>query len=108
MKAFYIDVQDTARLLVAAVASVQISNERILAYYINRTWNDVRRKVCELFPDRPDLVKGVDQDSHGRDMSYAPGPIARAEELLREVGQPGFASEDAIIRDFVASMFHEA
>ena len=89
----------------AAVASAPIKNERIFAYYINRTWNDVRRKVRELFPDRSELVRGIDQDLHGRDLSYAPRPIARAEELLREVGQPGFASEDAILRDFVASMF---
>ena len=99
------DVQDSARLLVAAVASSSIKNERIFAYHVNRTWNDVRSKTREVFPDRPELVKGEDQDLPGRDLSTAPGPIARAEEILRSVGQPGFASEEAVIRDFVASMF---
>jgi hypothetical protein len=105
MEAFYMDVQDSARLLVAAVASATINHERIFAYYVNRTWNDWRKKVRELFPDRPELVQGEDQLVPGRDLSYAPEPIARAEELLRGVGQPGYASEDDIIRDFVNSMF---
>jgi hypothetical protein len=104
MEAFYMDVQDSARLLVAAVASTTIKNERVFAYYVNRTWNDMRRKVRELFPDRPELVRGEDQVLPGRDLSYAPGPIARAEELLREIGQPGYVNEDDIIRDFVTSM----
>ncbi|KAK6371656.1 uncharacterized protein PV06_01323 [Exophiala oligosperma] len=103
--AFFTDVQDSARLMVAAVASKSIKNERIFAYHVNRTWNDLRSKVRELFPDRPELVKGSDQDVSGRDMSYAPGPIARAEEILRDIGQPGFTNEDDVIRDFVASVF---
>ncbi|PYH75559.1 putative aldehyde reductase 2 [Aspergillus uvarum CBS 121591] len=103
--AFISDVQDTARLLVAAVASRSIDNERIFSYYVNRTWNDLRHKVRELFPDRPELVTGEDQCRLGRDVSAAPGPIARAEEILRTIGQAGFTSEDQIIRDFVNSVF---
>ncbi|KAK7928939.1 hypothetical protein PG985_005937 [Apiospora marii] len=103
--AFFTDVQDSARLLVAAVASASIKNERIFSYYINTTWNGMRNKVREMFPDRPELVQGEDRQHEKRDLSCAPGPIARAEFILREVGRPGFASEEDIIRDFVASVF---
>ncbi|PYI17216.1 putative aldehyde reductase 2 [Aspergillus violaceofuscus CBS 115571] len=103
--AFITDVQDTARLLVATVASRSIENERIFSYYVNRTWNDLRHKVRELFPDRPELVTGGDQGRLGRDVSAAPGPIARAEEILRTIGQAGFTNEDQIVRDFVNSVF---
>lgn len=65
----------------------------------------MRAKVRELFPDRPELVKGDDQKVSGRDMALAEGPVARAEQILRGVGQSGFASEDSIVRDFVGAMF---
>lgn len=65
----------------------------------------MRRKTREIFPDRPELVKGEDQVLPGRDLSSAPGPIARAEEILRSVGQPGFANEESVIRDFVGSIY---
>ncbi|RDW84103.1 uncharacterized protein DSM5745_04429 [Aspergillus mulundensis] len=103
--AFVSDVQDTARLLVAAVASPSIQNERIFSYSVNRTWNDMRAKVRELFPGRPGLVTGQDQDRHGRDVSTALGPISRAEEILRSFGRPGFTGEDEIVKDLVESVF---
>ncbi|KAL3494424.1 putative aldehyde reductase 2 [Aspergillus germanicus] len=105
--AFLTDVQDTARLLVAAVAVDSIKNERIFAYSVNRSWNDMRDKVRELFPDRPELVQGPEHDIEGRDTSIAPGPIARAKEILRLLGWPGFVGEDQVLRDFVASMYPE-
>jgi nucleoside-diphosphate-sugar epimerase len=105
--AFLTDVQDTARLLVAAVTVDSIRNERIFAYSVNRSWNDMRDKVRELFPDRLELVQGPEHDLKGKDTSTAPGPIARAEEILRLVGRPGFASEEQVIMDFVDSMYQE-
>lgn len=86
-------------------AKKSLKLDRIFSYYVNRTWNDMRKKVRELFPDRPELVQGNDQDLPRRDQSYVPKPIARAEEILQQIGRPGFASEDDVIRDFVASMF---
>lgn len=91
--------------MVAALACKEISNERIFSYSVNRSWNDMRAKVRELFPDRPELVRGDNQVVSGRDMATARRPVARAEEILRGVGQPGFVSEDDIVRDFVGAMF---
>ena len=65
----------------------------------------MRHKVRELFPDRPELVQGEDQPVAGHDLATSPKPIARANQILQEIGQSGFVSEDATIRDFVTSMF---
>ncbi|CEN62672.1 hypothetical protein ASPCAL09304 [Aspergillus calidoustus] len=94
--AFLTDVQDAARLLAAAVAVDLVKNERLFAYSINRSWNKLRDRVRELFLDRPELAIA------GRDTSK---PISRAEEILRLVGQPGFVSEEQVLRDFVDSMY---
>lgn len=91
--------------MVAAVAVAPIQNERIFSYYINRTWNDMRHKVREMFPGRPELVQGEDSPTQLKDLCYAPGPIARAEQILRDIGQPGFTSEEDILKAYVASMF---
>ncbi|KAH8201793.1 hypothetical protein TruAng_004057 [Truncatella angustata] len=99
------DVQNSARLLVAAVALASIKNQRIFSYYINMTWNDMRRKIREMCPDRPELVTGDNRQKERRDTSHASKLIARAEDILRAVGQHGFVSEDDIICDFVTSVF---
>ncbi|KAL3469189.1 NAD(P)-binding protein [Aspergillus californicus] len=100
---YYIDTQDTARLLVAALVLPSIASERIFAYYQHYTWNDLRSKVRELYPGREDLVRGEDYKNLGRDLGDADALIARSEEILREVGRPGFASLDSLLQDFVES-----
>ncbi|KAF4334734.1 aldehyde reductase II [Fusarium beomiforme] len=99
--AYYTDIQDAARLLVAAVALPTLVNERIFAYCHNSTWNELRHKIGRISPKGEQLVKGEDQALEGRDLSNADEPVRRAEEILREIGQPGFASEEAILRDFL-------
>lgn len=103
--AFWTDVQDSATLMVAALANRSIRNERIFSYQTNNSWNEMRAKVRMLFPDRPELVQGEDQDLEGHDLAIAPKPVARAREILREMGQSGFRSDDDVLRDFVADMF---
>ncbi|SPO07105.1 related to aldehyde reductase II [Cephalotrichum gorgonifer] len=103
--AYFIDVQDAANLLVAAVALPSLTSERIFAYRYNAPWNDLRHRIRELYPDRPDLVTGEDIDVAGRDLSTAEGPIRRAEEILKEVGLPGYTSLDDMLRGFVDSVY---
>ncbi|KAF4437385.1 hypothetical protein F53441_13062 [Fusarium austroafricanum] len=98
---YFTDVQDAARLLVAAVALPSLSNERIFAYRHQATWNELRRKIRLMSPKGKKLVEGEDQPQDGKDLANAEEPIRRAEEILREIGQPGFASEEDILRDFV-------
>ncbi|PNP85009.1 hypothetical protein FNYG_01534 [Fusarium nygamai] len=99
--AYYTDVQDAARLLVAAVALPSLVNERIFAYCHNSTWNELRCKIRLMSPKGEKLVKGENQAVEGRDLSNADELIKRAEDILREIGQQGFASEEGILRDFL-------
>ncbi|KAM3074952.1 hypothetical protein ACMFMG_008357 [Clarireedia jacksonii] len=96
--AFLIDVEDTARLLVAAVAKSSISHERIFAYYKRSTWNDLRQQVRTI---RPDLVKGDDQHLAGKYQSEANNAIKRAEVILQEIGQLGFVKEETMLKNFL-------
>ncbi|KAL5335356.1 NAD(P)-binding protein [Aspergillus crustosus] len=102
---YLIDTQDTARLLVAALALPTIASERIFAFYLHYVWNDLRAKARELYPDRKDLVLGEDYDDIGRDIGDASEPIARAEEILREVGQDGYTGLDSLVKDFVDTFY---
>ncbi|KAF5606157.1 aldehyde reductase II [Fusarium subglutinans] len=99
--AYFTDVQDAARLLVAAVALPSLVNERIFAYCHNSTWNELRCKIRDMSPKGEKLVKGENEAVEGRDLSNADGLIKRAEGILREIGQQGFASEEDILRDFL-------
>ncbi|CVK84666.1 related to aldehyde reductase II [Fusarium proliferatum] len=102
--AYYTDVQDAARLLVAAVALPSIVNERIFSYCHNSTWNELRNKIRLTSLKGERLVKGKDQAVEGRDLSNADALIKRAEDILRKIGQQGFASEEDILRDFLDSL----
>ncbi|KAM0481793.1 hypothetical protein ACHAPX_003119 [Trichoderma viride] len=99
--AWIINVEDTALLMVAAATLPSIANERIFAYYKQATWNEVRLRVRQLYPDRSDLVVGEDSDVVGRDLSNADELVQRAEEVLKELGRSGFTSVDDTLRDFV-------
>lgn len=104
LTAYYTDVQDAARLLVAAVALPSILNERIFSYCHNSTWNELRNKIRLTSLKGERLVKGKDQAVEGRDLSNAGALIKRAEDILRKIGQQGFASEEDILRDFLDSL----
>lgn len=95
-------MEDTARLLVAATAKSSLSNERIFAYYKHLTWDDLRQKVRRI---RPDLVKGDDQQLQGRYLSSATDEVNRAAEILKEIGQSGFTSEDSMLQRFLQTCF---
>ncbi|PLB49885.1 NAD(P)-binding protein [Aspergillus steynii IBT 23096] len=102
---YLIDVQDTARLLVAALSLSSVAGERIFAYNSHYTWNELRHRVRRLFPDRPEIITGEDYEDIGRDLGNADDLIQRSEALLREVGQPSFTAVDDMLRDFVSSVY---
>jgi hypothetical protein len=99
---YYIDVQDTARLLVAGIALTSVANERILAYNGQASWNTLRQDVRGF---RPDLVTGDDEDAIGMEISDAHEDSERAEEILRQVGRSGFTGKMDMLRDFVDSVY---
>ncbi|KAK3627915.1 hypothetical protein LTR56_018905 [Elasticomyces elasticus] len=99
---YYIDVQDTARLLVAGIALTSVANERILAYNSQASWNTFRQDIRAI---RPELVTGNDEDVTGMEISDAHEDSQRAENILREVGQPGFVGKSDMLRDFVNTVY---
>lgn len=99
---YYIDVQDTAYLLVAGVALESVTNERILAYNGAASWNTLREDVRRM---RPDFATGEYEDVEGIEISDAHEDIQRAEEILRELGRPGFIGKDEMLKNFLDAAY---
>lgn len=102
LPAFVIDVEDTARLLVAAAVKSSLTHERIFAYYKRSTWNDLRHQVRTI---RPGLVRGHDQDLKGKYLADADEAIQRTKSILRDIGRPGFTSEEAMLKNFLDTCY---
>ncbi|KAL4744904.1 hypothetical protein BDW72DRAFT_199157 [Aspergillus terricola var. indicus] len=101
---YLIDTQDTARLFVAALVLRSI-NERIFAFYKHYTWNELRQRVRDIYPDRDDLVLGEDYDHLGRDMGNADELISRSEQISRQIEQKGFSNMDDLLKDYIESFY---
>ncbi|KAM5526380.1 aldehyde reductase protein [Fusarium oxysporum f. sp. phaseoli] len=101
---FVANCVDARGLLVAAVALPSLVNKRIFAYCHSSTWNELRYKIRLISPKGEKLVKGEEQAAKGRDLSNVDGLIKRAESILRDIGQQGFASEEDILSDFLGSL----
>ncbi|UNI19297.1 hypothetical protein JDV02_005490 [Purpureocillium takamizusanense] len=91
---FYIDVQDTARLHVAALLHPDVREERLFAYAGPYTWRTIQRAMQELYPRRTFAPDVADAPLDG---SVVPG-TARAEALLREMGRDGWTSLEDCVR----------
>jgi nucleoside-diphosphate-sugar epimerase len=89
---YYINIQDNARVHVAALIFKDVKNERLFSFAYPYTWNDILAVFRKLYPQRKfiDDLKNV-----GRDLSNVSN--ARAEELVKRFGQPGWTSlEDSV------------
>lgn len=83
---WYVNVQDNARLHVAALTRSDVAAERIFACASPYNWNNVLGAFRELFPGRKfiDDVPGLWDDLTTCE------PAKRAEALLVDMGRPGF------------------
>lgn len=97
-----IDVEDTARLLVAATAKSSINKERVFAYHKRYTWNDLRQQVRKITPN---LVEGEDQKLEGKYLAEADDAIQRAEVILQDIGRPGFVNVEVMLRNFLDTCY---
>lgn len=91
---YYVHVQDTARLHVAAAIISTVKDERIFAFAGRFSWDRVLSLLREAQPTKtfPDDFSGGD-DPHevqGRD---------KAEDLLRVLGRPGWTSLEESVTD---------
>ena len=95
---YYVNVQDNARVHVAALIFPDVKSERLFTFAYPFTWNDllaVYRKLHperEFFDDIPDL---------GKDLSKVANE--RAEELLKRMGRLGWASLEVSVEDTLKS-----
>jgi len=83
-----IDVQDTARLHVAALLHPDVKNERVFAYAYPKNSTNTIKLLRELYPERtfPDPPENEGEDQ--ANITAKP----RAEELLRWTGVDGWTS----------------
>ena len=86
MPDFFVDVEDNARLHVAALIHPGVVGERIFAYAQPYTWRGVQRAIHRLYPNR--AFSGDIEDA-GLDASHIV-PAPRAEALLKDMGRPGW------------------
>ncbi|KNG84875.1 aldehyde reductase II [Aspergillus nomiae NRRL 13137] len=92
---YYIDVQDNARVHVAALIYPDVQNERLFAFAHPYTWNDILAVLRRLYPQRK-FVKDI--PNIGEDMSKVANQ--RAEELLKRIsGLPGWTSLEQSIQN---------
>ena len=90
---YFIDVQDTARLHVAAAIHPDVVSERIFGFAEPQNGDAVLEILRKTYPSR--TFPGNFQA--GRDLNQVV-PRARAESLLRDMGREGWTSLDDSVR----------
>ncbi|KAM0354946.1 hypothetical protein ACHAPU_000787 [Fusarium lateritium] len=98
---YYIDVDDAGRLHVAGAIFDHVKDQRIFGFAGRFSFDEVLDILRKNYPDR----EFPDNFSSGRDSNEIE-PRAKAEQLLKDLGQPGWTSlEDSVIanvEDFFA------
>ncbi|KAL6401217.1 hypothetical protein AUP68_16946 [Ilyonectria robusta] len=89
----FVDVQDTGILHVAAAVHPNVKDERIFGFAETFNWD----KVLDILRKQNPGVKFIANFQSDQDLSEIK-PKARAEQLLRDLGRPGWTSlEDGIL-----------
>jgi nucleoside-diphosphate-sugar epimerase len=93
---YFVDVQDDARLHVAALLLPEVKDERVFAFAATFAYNEMLAAFRKAAPGHkfPDNLK--QEDKH-----LATVPNGRAEELLRKVGRKGWTSLEESIKNTV-------
>lgn len=88
-------IEDAALLHVAALTNPTVQNERLFAYGWPFFWNDLATIYRTIFPNRelPTDLPARDKDADLLDVK----PSRRSEDLLKEMGKPGWSSLKEII-----------
>ncbi|OBR16162.1 NAD dependent epimerase/dehydratase [Colletotrichum higginsianum IMI 349063] len=83
---YFVDVQDTARLHVAAAVLPNVQNERIFAWAEPFNFDTILDILRTQFPGK----KFADNFHNYEELSTAVEPLSRAAELLGQLGRDGF------------------
>ncbi|KAL1638791.1 hypothetical protein SLS58_008605 [Diplodia intermedia] len=95
---YWINIKDMARLHVAALLHPEVKNERIFGFAGTYTMNEFLAFYRKHYPDRefPEDIPGVECDLAEIE------PAKRAEELLKEMGRPGYETlEDTVLDNII-------
>lgn len=91
---WFVDVQDSARLHIAALVLPDVANERIFAVQRPFTINQILVTLRKLYPKRH---FGNDVEAHGEDLNvYAEQD--RALHLLKRMGREGWTDMETSIK----------
>ncbi|KDN59917.1 putative NAD dependent epimerase/dehydratase [Colletotrichum sublineola] len=91
---YFVDVQDTGVLHVAAAVLPEVQDERIFAFAEPFNWD---RVLAILRQQNPDHSFG--DDFEGTEYPHTIEPRERAENLLKKMGRPGWTSlEDSLLK----------
>jgi hypothetical protein len=77
---WYVNVDDTARIHVAALLCKSINNERIFAYAEPFTWNDILAVLRKLYPS-----KKFEDDIPNAERSNMKVPTKQGAQILRDI-----------------------
>lgn len=89
---YFANVQDDARVHVAALLSPNIQSERLFAFAYPFNWNDILTIFRKLYPQQKFVA---DFPNLGRDLSKVANE--RAEELIKRFGVTGWTRlEDSV------------
>ncbi|KAH6844743.1 hypothetical protein B0I37DRAFT_312183 [Chaetomium sp. MPI-CAGE-AT-0009] len=91
---FFVDVQDNARLHVAALIHPGVQGERIFAYAHPYTWRGVQQTIQKLYPGKSFAGDIEHAELDASQIVAAP----RAESLLKEMGRSGWTSLEETVR----------
>jgi hypothetical protein len=98
--AWYVNVDDTARIHIAALLCNSVSNERIFAYAKPFTWNEVLAVLRKLHPS-----KTFAEDIPEAELSNMSVSNERGEQLLRDVfGRQGWTSLEDTVKENVKGL----
>lgn len=90
---YYINVQDNARVHVAALILSDVVGERLFSFAYPFNWNDILAVFRKLYPQRKFRE---DYEDIGQDLSKVSN--GRAEDLIKRLGRPGWASLEESVK----------
>lgn len=96
---YFVDVQDTGRLHVAAITNPEIQNERIFAFAEPFIWNDVVRDFRKLRPEHQLPENFVDDNVWDRSKVQK----ERGAEILKTFGRPGWTGLEESLKNQLES-----
>lgn len=97
---FYIDVEDTARLHLAALLHPDLKSRRIFAYAEPYTWKSIQDVLRSVYADK---VFAPDIPDHPLDRSII-AELPLSLQLLKDMGRDGWSSLEDIVRANTADL----